>query len=320
LYAFTPSFPTNNDGANPLADLVVSGTMLYGSTLSGGFTGDGTLFRINTDGSGFATFYSLTNLGGGGPNAPALSGNVLYGTTYSGGTSNNGTVFRINVDGTGLRALYSFTGGTDGAYPKAGLLLSSNVLYGTTTSAGASGHGTVFRINIDGTGFASLHSFTNAEGTPNWGSLVLLGNNLFGITFIFPQAGALYSLNTNGTAFTVLHTFTSYSSNDEPQGGLTAAGSTLYGTTEIGGTFGSGTVFSFSLLPHLAIITSAQNVVLTWPTNYAGFDYSGYSLQTTTNLFSPVWNANVPAPVVVNGQYTVTNPISGTRQFFRLSQ
>lgn len=41
----------------------------------------------------------------------------------------------------------------------------------------------------------------------------------------------------------------------------------------------------------------------------------------TTNL-APlvVWATNLPAPVVVNGQNTVTNPISGTRPFFRLSQ
>jgi hypothetical protein len=33
-----------------------------------------------------------------------------------------------------------------------------------------------------------------------------------------------------------------------------------------------------------------------------------------------VLTTNSPAPVVVNGQYAVTNPISGTPQYFRLSQ
>jgi hypothetical protein len=62
-------------------------------------------------------------------------------------------------------------------------------------------------------------------------------------------------------------------------------------------------------------------MILTWPTNYAGFSYSGYALQSTTNLgSSAVWATNSLAPVVVNGQNTVTNPISGTQQFFRLSQ
>jgi hypothetical protein len=35
---------------------------------------------------------------------------------------------------------------------------------------------------------------------------------------------------------------------------------------------------------------------------------------------SPVWTTNLPAPVVVNGQNTLTDPISGTLRFFRLSQ
>ncbi len=59
-----------------------------------------------------------------------------------------------------------------------------------------------------------------------------------------------------------------------------------------------------------------ETVILTWPTNAAGF-----TLQSTTNLVSPVvWSAVAPAPVVVNGQDAVTNPVSGTQQFYRLIQ
>ncbi len=79
-------------------------------------------------------------------------------------------------------------------------------------------------------------------------------------------------------------------------------------------------VFSLSFTPQLSITPSASNIILTWPTNYAGFDYSGYTLQSSTNLASPVWATNLPAPVAVNEQNTVTIPFSGTQQFFRLSQ
>jgi hypothetical protein len=68
--------------------------------------------------------------------------------------------------------------------------------------------------------------------------------------------------------------------------------------------------------PQLTIIPSGANVILRWPTNAAGF-----TLQSTTNLVSPaVWSTVSPAPVIVNGQNTVTNPISGKQQFYRLSQ
>jgi hypothetical protein len=55
---------------------------------------------------------------------------------------------------------------------------------------------------------------------------------------------------------------------------------------------------------------------LTWPTNPAGF-----TLQSATNLVSPAfWSTNSPAPVVINGQNAVTNPITGPQQFYRLVQ
>jgi hypothetical protein len=66
--------------------------------------------------------------------------------------------------------------------------------------------------------------------------------------------------------------------------------------------------------PQLAIIPSGTNVILTWSANYTGF-----TLQSTTNLVSPaVWTAVSPAPVIINGNYTVTNSISGRRTFYRL--
>ena len=69
--------------------------------------------------------------------------------------------------------------------------------------------------------------------------------------------------------------------------------------------------------PSLTIARTTENtVVVSWPSPSTGF-----TLQSTTNLVSPaVWNTNLPSPVVINGQNTVTNPISGTQQFFRLRQ
>lgn len=45
------------------------------------------------------------------------------------------------------------------------------------------------------------------------------------------------------------------------------------------------------------------------------------TLQFTTNLVSPaIWNTNLLAPVVVNGQNALANPITGFQMFFRLTQ
>ena len=64
----------------------------------------------------------------------------------------------------------------------AGLVLSGATLYGTTQNGGASGSGTVFQINTDGSEFAVLKYFSGSDGAcPNAG-LVLSGTTLYGVT------------------------------------------------------------------------------------------------------------------------------------------
>jgi uncharacterized repeat protein (TIGR03803 family) len=76
--------------------------------------------------------------------------------------------------------LHSFTGVGEGSYPHSGLILSSNVLYGTTQNGGNSDYGTVFAVNADGTGFTNLHSFAGGEGVRPAAGLILSGNTLYG--------------------------------------------------------------------------------------------------------------------------------------------
>src|SRR5438876_9954863 len=49
-----------SQGANPSGPLVLSGATLYGTSLAGGSFGVGTLFRLNTDGTGFTNLHSFT--------------------------------------------------------------------------------------------------------------------------------------------------------------------------------------------------------------------------------------------------------------------
>jgi uncharacterized repeat protein (TIGR03803 family) len=333
------SFGNGSDGANPSAGLVLSGNTLYGTALGG--SGWGTVFAVNTDGTGFTTLYSftagainslglITNSDGATPKAGlVLSGNTLYGTAYYGGSSGRGTVFAVNTDGTGFTTLHAFVGGDDGANPgAAGLILSGNTLYGTAFTGGSSGRGTVFAVNTDGTGFTTLHSFLGGDDGANpRAGLILSGNTLYGTAAGGGTSGngTVFAINTDGTGFTTLYSFTAKSGlfNSDgayPVASLILSGDTLYGTANEGGSSGQGTVFSLSLpavsAPQLTITPSGANVILTWSASATGF-----TLQSTTNL-GPLasWTTNSPAPVVVNGQNVVTNPISGAQQFFRLGQ
>ena len=338
LHSFTShydgTFSTNGDGAYPYGGLILSGNTLYGTTAYNGSGADGTVFAINTDGSSFTNLHYFTIFDeavendGGQPRADLiLSGNTLYGTAYDGPQAGNGRVFAVNPDGTGFTFLHLFNG-SDGIWPEAGLILSGNTLYGTCYKGGISSGGTVFAVNTDGTGFTNLHNFTSHnDGANPQGDLILSGNTLIGTTFKGGVAnyGTVFAVNTDGTGFTNLHSFSTVTSGTNSDGrylraGLVLKGNTLYGTASVGGSAGNGTIYSLSFAPQLTIVSSGANVILTWPTNVAGFSYAGYTLQCATTLVSTNWTTISPPPVVVNGQNTVTNAISGTQMFYRLSE
>ena len=155
--------------------------------------------------------------------------------------------------------------------------------------------------------------------------MILSGNTLYGTAlgaasgFGISDFGTVFAVNTDGTGFETLYAFTfpdgNFINSDGafPSARLLLSGNTLYGTAGSGGSGGKGTVFSLSFRPQLTIIPSGTNVILSWPTNFAGFDYTGYTLQsapTVTGTFTNLSAAMSP----------YTNPIAGPQQFYHLSQ
>ncbi len=179
-------------------------------------------------------------------------GSTFYGTTDEGGTANKGTVFSIGTGGAGFQVIHSFTETTtDGAYPKVGVIASGSTLYGATVNGGAADDGTVFSLSTTGTGFQLLHSFTGTtDGALPFGGLMLVGSTLFGTTnggSNGQNSGTAYSLGTNGTGFQPLHTFVNGANDGAyPYSGLTLVGSSLYGTTNGGGTLNGGTIYEIT--------------------------------------------------------------------------
>src|SRR5262249_38516227 len=106
----------NNDGAKPIAELLVLGNKVYGTTYTGGAQGSGTLFIVNTDGTcfsvlhSFAAYYSnscgldcyfYTNTEGIGPiGSLIMVTNTIYGTAVRGGQVGAGTVFSFSLPPT----------------------------------------------------------------------------------------------------------------------------------------------------------------------------------------------------------------------------
>lgn len=140
------------DGRHPSAPLTLSGSTLYGTTSYGGDSDYGTVFKVNTDGSGFDLLHEFaggTDDGRWPPGSLVLSGSTLYGMTEGGGDYGEGVVFKINTDGNGYGLLHEFAGGVDdGADTYGTFTFSGSTLYGTTDFGGDNNGGVVFSMVI----------------------------------------------------------------------------------------------------------------------------------------------------------------------------
>src|SRR5207249_8265441 len=136
----------------------------YGTTYNGGTAGQGTVFKLDADGT-LTMLHNFSRSDGAGPWASLIqaSDGSFYGTTrQGGGPYDDGTVFKMDATGT-VTTLHSFSG-SDGALPHAGLIRASDGgFYGATEQGGASGSWTVFRVNAAGI-FTTLHRFSGSDG------------------------------------------------------------------------------------------------------------------------------------------------------------
>ena len=254
-------FGNGSDGAGPIGLIAVNGT-LYGTTGSGGAFGPqgGTFYSIGTSGDekvlhsfkrggdGWAPGVGLVNVAG-----------MLYGTTSFGGSgcgsTGCGTVYRMSRTGSET-VIYRFKGGSGGGFwPEERLLYSNATLYGTTSLGGSrgcyyhNGCGTVFSMTTAGKE-NWLYSFDGNDGSYPEGRLVNVNGTLFGTTSTgggSSAMGTVYTMSVDGVE-KVVHRFDTKARLGayDPETGLTDVKGTLYGTTEEGGSFGGGTIYSMS--------------------------------------------------------------------------
>ena len=179
----------------------------------GGTYNRGTVFELTPGQGGNWIEKVLHNFGNGTDGAGPYAGLIfdvvgnLYGTTYYGGTYGVGTVFELSRNGNGWaeQIPYNFAGGTDGAYPEAGLILfgASADLYGTTSVGGTSNSGTVFELTPTQGGNwieTVLHNFNPSASdgaNPYAGMIFDNAGNLYGTTYL---GGGTYN---SGTVFEI---------------------------------------------------------------------------------------------------------------------
>jgi len=248
------------DGGNPDAGLVLDHKgNLYGTTVNGGSSNNGTVFEVSANGKETV----LHNFAGAPDGAQPFGGFLirdgkgnLYGSTYWGGANGGGAVFELPRKGTEA-VLYSFAsapGEADGQSSYGVIRDAHGNLYGATSFGGAyPAYGTVFKVTPAGDETV-LYNFQGGSDGADPQSPLLRDSkgNLYGTTF---QGGILSCGNSDGcgTVFevspsgeeTILHTFTSSPDDGEfPNAGLIRdPKGNFFGTTLNGGTFGYGTIF-----------------------------------------------------------------------------
>lgn len=272
LHAFSGS-----DGAYPSAVPIFDRAgNLYGPTSSGtGDASNGTIYKVGPHGSGWV-LSSLYHFQGGSdgayPSSPVTfdQSGTAYSVTLNGGSDNCtpngcGTIFKLRPPAAFCRSiscpwdetqLYAFPYGGNGDHPSGPLIFDqAGNIYGT--AGGGSGLGIVYQLTPTAGGWTEniLHVFGgHGDGADPNGLISDSAGNLYGTTYYAgpsqPGCGTVYEMSPSGSSwtFTVLYSFSCY----DPDGGylygrlaIDAAGN-LYGTTNVGGDQGDGTIFELS--------------------------------------------------------------------------
>jgi hypothetical protein len=197
---------------NDTAGVILGGDgRVYGTNFDAA-SGNGMVYSMNRDGTGFTNLYTLA-----GASLYGLvqdSGGRLYGV---GNLGTESEVFSLTKDGATFAVLHAFNGGAGGTVPSSCPLTlgSDGRLYGTTTGSTIPGEATVFAVNTDGSGFTTLYTFPpyqyldESESVLTYGVIQGADGRLYGAVFGGPDgnSGFVFAIGADGTGYTQLFDF-----------------------------------------------------------------------------------------------------------------
>ncbi len=262
LYSFC-SQQNCADGAAPFASLIdVKGT-LYGTTMDGGVHGEGggTVFALDPNTGAEKVLYSFCGkkrcADGRNPLASLIDvKGTLYAMTSAGGAHRQGAVVALDPKTGAEKVLYSFCSEencNDGFFPWGSLIDVKGTLYGTASLGGQDEAGAVIAVDPDTGVEKVLHAFCSREHCTDGGipldGLIDINGTMYGTSFSGGAAGegVVFAIDPGTGAESVIYSFCKQKycpDGSGPEDGLIDVNGVFYGTTEFGGAYGYGTVFT----------------------------------------------------------------------------
>lgn len=187
------------------------------------------------------------------PNITHSQQSRLWGVTSVEGENGYGTIFYINTDGAGFTKVHDFSG--ENGYPFASLTLNNGKLWGMTmgrtgtpASSAEAGHGAIFNLQTDGSGFKNIHAFKGPNGSMPLGELITHGGRFWGMTNQGGRhnQGVVFSIKIDGSSFRKEHDFNKVSGS-RPRNSLLVYNGKFWGTTSHGGVNDMGVIFNLNL-------------------------------------------------------------------------
>jgi uncharacterized repeat protein (TIGR03803 family) len=258
-------FDAKVSGSTPTGTLLqASDGKFYGTCAYGGSHDKGVLFQFDAVTNAFAVKQEFDGLNGASPTGELIQAGdgKIYGMTVEGGTTEDGVLFQFDPVTSNYVKKFDFNSTGSGKYPTGGLTKGDDgKLYGITTAGGVNTTADL----IDGLGVLFQYDpVTNVYNKKIDFDANTIGSAPVG-TLVKAKDGKLYGMTTTGgdtttspNGFGTLFQFDpltavisekfrfSFQNGISPNGSLIqASNGNLYGLTNSGGAYNSGTMFQF---------------------------------------------------------------------------
>jgi uncharacterized repeat protein (TIGR03803 family) len=244
-----------NNGALPYESVFqASNGKLYGMTTQGGTNNAGVIYKYDLVTQNLTKELDFDGSGNGGaPRGKLLqaSNGKLYGMTYYGGTNGYGVLFEYDFATSTYTKKLDFNGALYGENPPGSLIeISDGMLYGMTVSGGVEGKGILFKYDPVNEIFTKLLDFYGIDfGENPYGSLVeAINGKLYGMNWSGGEMnkGILFEYDPVNGIFLKKFDFLRSPEGSTPYGSLLqASNGKVYGLTNEGGDYNSGTIFEY---------------------------------------------------------------------------